>query len=151
MWDILFFFFIVVPLVHLIHESGHVLVAKLFRVSGTQIVIGVGRSIGNITISDTIIKCNLIPFLGGYSTNDKEGHLTYGQQACISIGGPMLNFLSIIVVLPFLNVFTHFLIDFFIYFSLWIGIVNLIPFKVGDKKSDGWQIAASVIKLVRRN
>jgi hypothetical protein len=149
MLDIFIFFFVIVPLVHLIHEAGHVFMAKLYDVKGTQIVIGAGPKIFETRIAGTGIRLNCILFLGAYSTNMEEGKLSYNEVVWISAGGPIFNILSIGLVLPFWNPFYFSLLNLFFYFSLWIGIVNLIPFKVGTRKSDGWQIAASVIKLVK--
>ncbi|WP_342515719.1 hypothetical protein [Sutcliffiella sp. FSL R7-0096] len=36
MLDILLFIFLIVPLVHFIHESGHVFMARIYGVKGTM-------------------------------------------------------------------------------------------------------------------
>ncbi|CAG9620800.1 site-2 protease family protein [Sutcliffiella rhizosphaerae] len=149
MLDALVFFYLIVPLVHLIHETGHVVMAKLYHVKGTKIRIGIGPKVMESTLFDTNFRIHIIPFLGGYSTNDSEKELSPKATVWISAGGPMFNFISIIFLFPFLTSFEfsyHYL--FFLY-SLWIGGVNLLPFKLFDKKSDGWQIAASLITLIR--
>jgi hypothetical protein len=149
MLDILLFLFLIVPLVHFIHESGHVFMARIYGVKGTRIVIGAGPKLGDLTIWGAGIRLNMVPFLGAHSTNSDAGQLTYDKIAWISSGGPIFNILSIMFVLPFWNSLYFSLTTLFIYFSLWIGLVNLIPFKIGHKKSDGWQIANSIIKLVK--
>lgn len=149
MLDTLMFFYLVVPLVHLIHEAGHVGVAKLYKVKNTVIGIGVGPKVLDFCFKGTRIQVNIIPFLGGYSSNDHAGKLSAKETALISFGGPVFNLLSILLVLPFWTPFHFSFSALFVYFSLWIGIVNLIPFKLGEKRSDGWQIASSLIGIVK--
>ncbi|MCG1021696.1 site-2 protease family protein [Sutcliffiella horikoshii] len=150
MLDTLMFFYLVVPLVHLIHEAGHVSMAKLYKVKNTEIGIGVGPKILDFYFKGTRIQLNIIPFLGGYSTNAHTGKLSKKEIALISFGGPLFNLLSIVLMLPFWTPFQFSFSALFVYFSLWIGIVNLIPFKLGEKRSDGWQIASSLIKFKKR-
>jgi len=149
MLDTLLFFYLVVPLVHLIHEAGHVCMAKLHKVKNTEIGIGVGPKIFDFYFKGTKIQLNIIPFLGGYSSNDQAGKLSHKEIALISFGGPLFTLLSIVFFLPFWTPFQFSFSALFVYFSLWIGIVNLIPFKIGEKQSDGWQIASSLIQLVK--
>jgi len=149
MFDTLLFFYVVVPLVHLIHEAGHVSMAKIHKVKKTEIGIGIGPKIADFNFKGTQIRINIIPFLGGYSSNDLTRELSHKEIAWISIGGPLFNLFSILLVLPFWTPFQFSFSALFVYFSLWIGIVNLIPFKLGEKCSDGWQVASSLIKLVK--
>lgn len=149
MLDTLMFFYLVVPLVHLIHEAGHVSMAKLLKVRNTKIEIGVGPKVFHFFFKGTQIRMNIIPFFGGYSSNEENGELSPKKIAWISFGGPLFTLLSILLVLPFWTPYQFSFSALFVYFSLWIGIVNLIPFKLGGKCSDGWQIASSLIKLVK--
>ncbi|KMJ58889.1 hypothetical protein AB685_07370 [Bacillus sp. LL01] len=151
MLDTLMFFYLVVPLVHLIHEAGHVSLAKLHKVNNTQIEIGIGPKLIQFSFRGTSVRINIIPFLGGHSTNDTQGELPHRKVAWISLGGPLFNLVSVLLVIPFWTPYQFSFSTLFILFSLWIGIVNLIPFKLGEKRSDGWQIVAAIIKLVKKD
>ncbi|QFT90508.1 Peptidase family M50 [Bacillus sp. THAF10] len=149
MLDTIVFFYIIVPLVHLIHEVGHVVMAKLHHVKGAEISIGIGPKVIESTIFGTSIRIHIIPFIGGYSTNSVDGELSPKVIAWISAGGPIFNLISIMIVLPFWSEPAFSFPTLFILFSLWIGLGNLLPYKLAGKQSDGWQLTASIIKLVK--
>ncbi|WP_169864790.1 site-2 protease family protein [Sutcliffiella halmapala] len=151
MWDIFLFLFVVVPVVHLIHELGHVLVAKIYNVTQPKIVLGMGPELFRFTLFGINLNVNYIVFLGGYSTttNEKDEELSAGKVAFISLGGPLFNIVSIILMLPFLANQPLIMVNMFFFFSCWIGFVNLIPFKIGEKKSDGWQVITSLYNLAK--
>lgn len=153
MWEILLFFLFIVPAVHLIHEMGHVLFAKLFGIKETEIVLGIGPEWFHFSHASIRYRVHYLVFLGGYSTNSREGVLSPEKVAFISLGGPLFNIASIFLVLPLLSEYDLLLLHLFILFSSWVGLVNLIPFKMGNRRSDGWQIATSLYRLVkiRRN
>ena len=153
MWEILLFFLFIVPAVHLIHELGHVLLAKQFGIKETEIVLGIGPEWFRFSCAAIRFRVHYLVFLGGYSTNSREGVLSPEKVAFISLGGPLFNIASILLALPLLSEYDFLLFHLFILFSSWIGLVNLIPFKMGNRRSDGWQIATSLYRLVkiRRN
>lgn len=152
-WEILLFFLFIVPAVHLIHEMGHVLFAKLFGIKETEIVLGIGPELFHFSHASIRYRVHSLIFLGGYSTNSKEGVLSPEKVAFISLGGPLCNIASILLALPLLSEYDLLLLHLFILFSSWVGLVNLIPFKLGNRRSDGWQIVTSLYRLVkiRRN
>lgn len=149
MWEIFLFFFIIVPLVHLIHELGHVLVAKLFKVSQLKIVIGKGPELFRFSFAGIKLYAHYILFLGGYSTNEQEGNLSPAKIALIALGGPFFNIMSLILFFPFLPYAPTTVFYLFFFFSCWIGFINLIPFKIGDKKSDGWQALTALFIILK--
>ncbi|WP_096156714.1 MULTISPECIES: site-2 protease family protein [Bacillus] len=144
MIEFILFLLIGIPFIHLVHELGHVVVARIFHVKKTRIVLGMGSPVFQFSILGTSVEINKIYMFGGYSTNDEDGKLSYLQQALISLGGPTLNILLIFASIPFITRENVYFFTLFISFNIWIALSNLIPFKFGDKRSDGWVIASSI-------
>ncbi|MDX5474859.1 MAG: site-2 protease family protein [Bacillaceae bacterium] len=150
MIEFILFVLVGIPIIHLVHELGHVLVARIFQVKKTRIVLGMGEPLVNLTLFGTKLEINRIYMFGGYSTNDESGNLPYFQQALISFGGPALNILLIFASIPLITRESVYFFTLFISFNIWIALSNLIPFKFGDKRSDGWIIATSLYNGIRK-
>lgn len=144
MLDLFLFIFILLPFIHLLHELGHVTFARLFRVQHTKIVLGAGPKWFQFTFLGTKIQWNTYYMVGGYSTNEQNGTLSPWKQALISLGGPLFNVLAVVCSIPFITASNVNMMTVFIFFNGWIGLTNLIPFKIGHKCSDGWIIVSCI-------
>ena len=106
-------FLVLVGILVLVHEFGHFLMAKLFRVRVEVFSIGFGPPIFSKRIGETVYQIASIP-LGGYvklygeeeSINDPEAFSSKKpwQKILIAFGGPLFNF--ILTILLFTVVFT---------------------------------------------
>jgi len=101
-------FIILIGVLVFVHELGHFLMGKLFKVRIDAFSIGFGKPILHKKIGDTDYRISAIP-LGGYvkffGDDDKDGpvppeleHLTLkgqsvGKRSLIVFGGPAFNFI----------------------------------------------------------
>ncbi|MYL65086.1 hypothetical protein GLW07_17140 [Bacillus hwajinpoensis] len=125
-------FFIILPIVTLVHEAGHVLVARLFG-GRIKFCIGTGKKIIDIGPLEVRKKY----FMEGWCQYDK---LTYDKtwtHVSIYLAGSMFNLILILTeVLPEALVFRQ-----FVYFSFYFIFFSLMPYKNEDgKPSDGMAI-----------
>jgi regulator of sigma E protease len=87
----------------MIHELGHFLVAKAFKVHVLAFSIGFGKALIKKTVGDTEYRLSAIPF-GGYihmageHPEDEHGiepgdfnEKPIWQRACIAVAGPFAN------------------------------------------------------------
>ncbi|MGI8315416.1 site-2 protease family protein [Halobacillus mangrovi] len=138
--------FAVAPLSLFIHELGHVLTALIFRAEQSYINVGYGfplikGKIGRVRIS---IRCLL--FHGAHSINEREDPFSDRQKALICLGGPLLNavvFLFLFITPPLMR--TNPVMLFYL-FNAYLAIVNILPFKIKGKKSDGFRFIQSLKK-----
>ncbi|GAF64650.1 hypothetical protein BTS2_1543 [Bacillus sp. TS-2] len=132
-------FFLILPLVSLIHQLGHWSMAKLF--GGTSnLVIGRGKTIftiGSISIKRIYIADSSCSYRG-LKTNHKIAHiLVHAGGITFNIGTMIvLNVMISINILPETTYFYQ-----FGYFSVYYAFFALLPIKYSEKHvSDGLAI-----------
>jgi hypothetical protein len=140
---------------HFVHELGHFITAKVLRLKKLVLVMGKGRTIFAVQTINMRIEVNLLFFLGGYTTSDARAVPSYWKQSLIAVGGPMFNLLVVVFTLLLVRLIdanSTFFISFIvpiIAMNLWIGAVNLLPFKWNGKESDGWSFIKNSILAMR--
>lgn len=129
-------FLISLILIIILHELSHFIVAKLCKCKVSIFSIGFWKPIFSFEWKDT--RYNFTPLLfGGYVnlkgeldyTEDKDGfiNLSYRKKFLISIAGVGANIIIGIVALLLGNKLLNFNLKYFGYFSLWAGLINLLP------------------------
>jgi hypothetical protein len=142
---VLFFylFFVIAPIGSILHELGHGLGALLLKAERVEIFIGIGKRIIDVTGKRLLVSLHLFFFLGGYSISQRERQYTRTEKAIICISGPALNLLVAGIASFAASFFSkNGMVDLFVYFNVWLGLINLIPFKIGRKHSDGYKICS---------
>ena len=96
----------------LIHEIGHIAAAKIFKIKLTEMKF-------DLLGARLVVSKNII---------------SYSKEIILCACGPLFNFLSatIIYTLSSHLVIKNYKIDFFIFASLSLGILNLLPIKTFD-------------------
>lgn len=137
---LLYLLFIVAPIGTIIHESGHLIGAKIVKADHISLTIGLGKKVGTFTFKNIELNIHAYFFVGGYVRNKRETPYKLLEMLCIIGCGPIHNgvFAAILYFLNsvFLNQYIHILF----LFNLWLALVNIIPFKIKDKQSDGYMI-----------
>lgn len=139
--SLLIFIFIFAPISLLFHELGHAIVARICRADHIMIVTGSGKVRFKWTIGRLkwIIRTSVIFPI--YTISEREDAFSRGEQVSISLGGPLMNGLLMICFIIFeILVFQDPAIQLSIAFNAWLCIVNGIPFKIGQRQSDGYTI-----------
>lgn len=141
------FVFLAVPFSLFIHELGHALTSLLFGAHDVTVRIGKGNCLYKLkrTRFSLIIHMNVfIHYMTEYKRNKP---FTKREQLMIVLMGPMSN--GIIGYCSYILYKDNTLLSFFLFcalFNWWLMITNLIPFKIGQKSSDGYTIYTLLFK-----
>lgn len=131
------------PIISLIHEYGHVIVAKCLGVQVEKIQIGVGHALTKWEQNNIDVELNWNFFFGGHTfLKDEEAYAKW-KRFLIIIAGPIVSigtYLVIIYVLPLFyipqNVHMINWLYLFSVISLYMGVVHLIPFRKGINRNN---------------
>ncbi|KML31912.1 site-2 protease family protein [Priestia aryabhattai] len=133
---LLFSFLIVIPLVSVIHQLGHSLMAIILG-GKVDFTIGQGRTI----FRWKKIKIKSIYFLHSFCIYEKLKYDNRFAHACVYAGGTVANVASILLVygLIMLGVLSKNLFSYqFVYFSIYYIVFSLLPFEYSETSlSDG--------------
>jgi hypothetical protein len=133
---LLFSFLIVIPLVSVIHQLGHSLMA-IFLGGRVNFTIGQGRTV----FRWKKIKIKSIYFLHSFCIYEKLKYDNRFTHACVYAGGTIANLASIFLVngLIILDVLSKSLFSYqFVYFSVYYIVFSLLPFEYSETAfSDG--------------
>ncbi|MGG0465097.1 site-2 protease family protein [Priestia aryabhattai] len=133
---LLFSFLIVIPLVSVIHQLGHSLMAIILG-GKVDFTIGQGRTI----FRWKKIKIKSIYFLHSFCIYEKLKYDNRFTHACVYAGGTVANLTSILLVYGLImwGVFSKNLFSYqFVYFSIYYIVFSLLPFEYSETSlSDG--------------
>jgi hypothetical protein len=133
---LLFSFLIVIPLVSVIHQLGHSLMAIILG-GRVDFTVGQGRTI----FRWKKIKIKSIYFLHSFCIYEKLKYDNRFTHACVYAGGTIANLASILLVYGLIiwgvlskNLFSYQ----FVYFSIYYIVFSLLPFEYSETSlSDG--------------
>jgi len=129
------------PISLLIHELGHVYGATRMKATKVQLSIGIGSTLFQRDTNKFEIILRRF-FLVHYATATvREEPFRRSEKLFITIMGPLFNAIcAFSLFLIEYYVYTHLIIQLFMLFNIWLVVMNLIPFKIGQKHSDGYTI-----------
>lgn len=143
---LLFLFFIVAPIGTFIHETGHAFGAKMVKADQMLVTIGQGKRIATFNWSNICIHLHLLYFMGGSNASNCQIPYKVKDIIWITICGPLnnivfaLGFYLLYIIMPSPYMYILFL------FNVWIAFINIIPFKIKQKQSDGYIIFKAIIR-----
>ncbi|WP_347550516.1 site-2 protease family protein [Pseudalkalibacillus hwajinpoensis] len=140
--DLLMVILIISPLSLLLHEAGHTLAANIFTTAGVKLHLGMGPRLFTWKHARGEVAVNAIYFAGGMTISTQPDKTS--SKVVIALSGPAMN-LSIAALALALPLPTS-LIAWVLFFNLWLGVTNLIPFKILGKESDGWTIMKAIFQ-----
>lgn len=144
---LLYLIFVVAPISTFIHELGHLIGAKLSHANNVVLTIGSGKQIFSVKLKSLELRFNKLYFIGGYvNSTAKEGY-TYFNKITIALCGPLNNIIfACFIYFISMNTMMN-LIQIMILFNLWLACINLIPFKLSNRKSDGYTILLALRQM----
>ncbi|RNA67041.1 site-2 protease family protein [Alteribacter keqinensis] len=137
-------FFVILPLVSLIHELGHYLFTRLF---GGKIKFCLGR--GKILFKLGGIEVRRVYFLDSWCQIDKLSVSNKWSHTIVYLGGPLFNIATVIVINSSIHMGLlepHILFYQFVYFSLYFTFFSLLPVDYGDGNPSDGKAIYDVIK-----
>lgn len=78
--------------------------------------------------------------LGGHTASERDPYYSKVEQIIISLFGPLLNGVVGILSTLIFSASNSSVLLFFNLFNIWLCVINLIPYRIGDKQSDGYVI-----------
>jgi hypothetical protein len=148
--QILIGIFVLMPIITLIHELGHITFAKLFNIETRGITLGLGKTLFSLKS----IEIKQLYFFFGYTKNDSISDKLLSQKILFYISGALFNLVSIIIIrlFPDFNLFNYYIITPFITFSEFCTLMSLIPIKYPDSRvSDGLQILTCLKDYIKKH
>ncbi|MDC3413098.1 M50 family metallopeptidase [Aquibacillus sp. 3ASR75-11] len=142
---LIYLILIMAPLGLFAHELGHGLASLLLKASRVNLVLGSGKRLLTFKWNRLVITIHRVFFLGGYSNSERNDEFSRLEQIIICISGPLCN-LIVAGGLSTLEIENN-MAGLFILFNIWLGVINLIPFKIGQKPSDGYKIFTLLKKM----
>ncbi|MDY0405663.1 site-2 protease family protein [Virgibacillus sp. 179-BFC.A HS] len=144
--DIAYLVLLVGPVSIFLHECGHMLGAVMEKAYPIIMHIGRGKKRFHLHIKHLDLFIYSWYFLGGMT--DMTRTIPYSTKKMIftTLSGPLC---SLIIAVFFLLLFEFTLSRYALLWGLfngWLGLSNLIPYKLGKKCSDGyiiWQAAVA--------
>ena len=141
-------FFLIAPFCTMFHETGHALAAKWRQADNVVITIGRGAPLWYKSWYGIQIIMRKWIFLSGYVASSKQNSYSTKEKCFIALSGPVFSLL-LAAVFWWMNLLLPFRYLFYMLclFNIWIGFINLIPFKIGQKESDGYTIYKQLCNL----
>lgn len=136
--QLVYLVFVIAPVCTLIHECGHGVGSKWTGAEKINISVGMGKTIFSFTIHTIQFHIRTIFFIGGWTKSAGKDNLTKGQALWISFSGPLFNMLFAMLSFIPMTIHPNEFIELFFWFNVWLAAVNLVPFRIGNKYTDGY-------------
>lgn len=139
--------FFIAPISLLFHEIGHVMGAKWANASSIQLTIGVGKKLWAGSISNLQITVRSLFMINSFTSTTRKNPYQRKEKIMITMMGPLFSGLLAIIIygVYFIFIPSQMMYIFFL-FNLWLVFINVLPFKIGQKQSDGYIIYTLLLK-----
>lgn len=116
------------------------------RADSINLSIGLGKKLGTLSVKNLTITIHLFFFLGGFVQSNRKPAYRTLEIICITAFGSFSNGIFSILFYLLNNIYYNQYIQLLFLFNLWLAIVNMIPFKIKGKQSDGYTILQTISK-----
>lgn len=143
--------FIIAPISLLFHEIGHVVGATMMRATSIRLTIGFGKPFWQTTFGHIQIVLQRFFLINSFTATVRDVPFTNKEKLWITFMGPFFSgLLTLITYIAYSTFIQTDLLYLFFMFNLWLMIINLIPFKIGQKQSDGYTICTQLIQHLKK-
>jgi hypothetical protein len=139
---VLFMLFLTFPLVSLLHEWGHYVVAKQLGMNVTKIQLGTGYPLSKWKQGETEIQFNWNCFFGGYTFIEGIESYSRSKRFLVIIAGLGVSFVTYLIswkLLGWIGTPDPTLLEQWLYvfmiMNIYLGAVQLFPFRRGVKRT----------------
>ncbi|KGP93306.1 hypothetical protein N780_12850 [Pontibacillus chungwhensis BH030062] len=143
------FVFIVAPFCLLLHELGHSLLARTAGADRVEVFLGIGPSVKFQINPSFRIHIASWYFLGAMASYDKREGFSPGDRMAISLGGPLFSLGGAVISWGIYLYAPYPIVSLMLVFNCWLFIINLIPFSVKGKQSDGYLVIKDAACLIK--
>ncbi|CAN7415616.1 site-2 protease family protein [Rossellomorea sp. LjRoot5] len=144
-WTFFLAFFLTLPLVTILHELGHILIARIF---GAKIKFAIGTGKHLINIGPLEVK--RMYFMEGWCQYRELKYNKVWVHVLIYLSGSLFNLVAILFInfLIYEGVIpVHIFFYQFVYFSVYFIFFSLFPYRNGDGKPSDGQAILDVIRF----
>ncbi|MBY7143452.1 M50 family metallopeptidase [Virgibacillus sp. NKC19-3] len=141
---LLYLVFIVAPLSSLLHEAGHAAAARTVGADQITLSIGLGKRINTVIFANVHITFHAIFFLGGLAKSERVIPYKSWEIIWITIVGPCTNAFFAFLFYILYGMYPNDYLQLLFLFNMWLAFVNIIPFKIKEKCSDGYLILQTI-------
>ncbi len=138
--NLIFLILVIVPISLFIHELGHLLGAKFLKADRVTIYLGAGRKLFTLSFKKMTLNLSLLIMFNAHTQSERKQNFTNKELAFITMMGPLFSLIFTGVFSLLFIITTSELIFYFFLFNLWLAVINLVPFKTKNQKSDGYLI-----------
>ena len=137
---LLYLLFLASPVSVLFHELGHAVAAITLKSKSITISIGSGEKLFSVQLQRIKIVINRVYFIGGFTTNKRELPYQSGELIWLTILGPVFNGIAACIIYQLMEPSSNAYIHILMWFNIWLATANLLPFRIGEKQTDGYII-----------
>lgn len=139
--EIFIFIVVIVPVSLFWHELGHLVGARIVRATHITLTIGIGKPILQRTYKNMTFVVNQLFLFHSLTETSSVKSLTRKNMVIITLMGPISSLiLSLLTYSFYMLILPSTVILLTILFNLWLGVINLLPFKINERQSDGYTI-----------
>lgn len=143
---LLYLVIVVAPISNFIHELGHGIGARIAKADQINLIVGSGKRIIRFVITSFDIQIGLLFFTSGYTISNRDKQYSSFEVMYITFLGPLFNAMFVcIFFLLYQHISTNYILVFMLY-NAWLFIVNILPFKINGRESDGYIIFREIWK-----
>ncbi|MBO1003092.1 site-2 protease family protein [Pseudogracilibacillus auburnensis] len=144
---LLIFICFIAPISLLFHELGHVVGAILMKASFIRLTIGIGNKLWQGTFQHVQIIIRRFFLINSLTSTIREEPFERREKIMITLMGPVFSgLLAAIFYVMYHLFFSTYILYIVFLFNIWLMIINLLPFKIGQKQSDGYTIYKLIVK-----
>jgi len=138
--------FIIAPISLLFHEIGHIVGSAFMRASTIRLTIGLGKPLWHTKFANIEIVIRRFFLINSVTSTVRNTPFRKREKIFITIMGPLFSgILTLMTYIAYHALIASDILYVFFLFNLWLLIINLIPFKIGHKQSDGYTVCSLVI------
>ncbi|GGA60925.1 site-2 protease family protein [Ornithinibacillus halotolerans] len=138
--------FVVAPLSNLVHELGHLIGAKLAKADSITLLHGRGRTVQQFSFKNINIQFGWLFFTTGLTKSNREQAYHPNEKIYISFMGPFFNGIIVFIFYFLYQLLPNAYISLVVLYNSWLFIMNIIPFKIGKQRSDGYIIIREIFR-----
>ncbi|RYG73650.1 hypothetical protein EU245_06005 [Lentibacillus lipolyticus] len=143
---LLYLVFVAGPVGTIVHEFGHALGATWVRADKIVLSIGSGKVIYDNKWKNVSVHIHMLFFLGGMAYSERALPYRQRETIAVAVAGPLLSVAAAIVCFLWYILYPADSVLLLTLFHSWIAFVNIIPFHVKGKQSDGYIIYKAIVQ-----